>query len=114
LSRHESKREVNVLGPCARHNHVSIVRNVVFEPTEDRNVDSVKRALDQVSTAFRWRRPAVVSSHRVNFAGHIDPENRTFGLGLLKRFLHGVVERWPDVKFISADVLLDKIEATTR
>jgi hypothetical protein len=114
LNRHESKREFNVLGPCAGYDHVSIVRNVVFEPTDDRNVDSVTRAFDQVSAAFRWRRPAVISSHRVNFAGHIDPENRTFGLASLKRFLDRIVKRWPDVQFISADMLLDKIQATPR
>ena len=114
LNRNESRREFNVLGPCAGHDHVSVVRNVVFEPTEYRNVDSVGRAFDQVSAAFRWRRPAIVSSHRVNFSGHIDPDNREFGLAALKRFLGGIVKRWPDVQFISADALLEKIEATTR
>ena len=114
LDQHESKREFNVLGPCVGNDHVSVVRNVVFEPTNDRAFDAVKLALDQVAAAFRWRRPAIISSHRVNFAGHIDPDNREFGLGALKRLLGGIVERWPDVQFISADVLVDKIEATTQ
>ena len=114
LNQHESKREFNLLGPCAGQDHVSVVRNVVFEPTNDRAFDSVKLALDQVAAAFRWRRPAIISSHRVNFAGHIDPENRAFGLGALKRLLGSIVERWPDVQFISADALVEKIEVTTR
>jgi hypothetical protein len=114
LNKHESRREFNVLGPCAGHNHVSIVRNVVFEPTNDREFDSVELALDQVAAAFRWRRPAIVSSHRVNFAGHIDQGNREFGLKSLKRFLDGVVARWPDVQFISVDMLVDKIEQTVQ
>lgn len=113
LDQHESKREFNVLGPCVKHDHVSVVRNVVFEPTNDRAFDSVKLALDQVAAAFRWRRPAIISSHRVNFAGHIDPDNREFGLDSLKRLLDGIVERWPDVQFISTDALVDKIEVTT-
>jgi hypothetical protein len=114
LDQHTSKREFNVLGPCVKHDHVSLVRNVVFEPTNDRAFNSVKLALDQVAAAFRWRRPAIISSHRINFAGHIDSENREFGLGALKRLLGGIVERWPDVQFISADVLVDKIEVMTQ
>ena len=114
LDQHESKREFNVLGPCVGHDHVSVVRNVVFEPTNDCAFDSVKLALDQIAAAFRWRRPAIISSHRVNFAGHIDPGNREFGLGALKRLLGGIVERWPDVQFISTDVLVDKIKVSTQ
>lgn len=114
LNKHESIREFNTLGQSVGHNHISIVRNVVFEPTNDRGFDSVARALDLVSAAFRWRRPAIISSHRVNFSGHIDPENREFGLKSLKRFLDGIVKRWPDVQFISIDTLVDKIEHTLK
>ena len=112
LDQHESIREFNVLGPCAKHDHVSVVRNVVFEPTDNRAVDAVKLALNQVAAAFRWHKPAIISSHRVNFAGHIDPHNREFGLDALRRLLGGIIERWPDAHFISADALVDKIEAT--
>jgi len=68
--------------------------------------------LNQVAAAFRWHKPAIISSHRVNFAGHIDPHNREFGLDALRRLLGGIIERWPDAHFISADALVDKIEAT--
>lgn len=110
LDQHLQKRELNMLGPCRGHDHVSVVRNVVFEPTNDRTFDAVKLALDQVAAAFRWRRPAIISSHRVNFVGHIDPENRTFGLDALKRLLNGIVGRWPDIRFISTDALVEEIE----
>lgn len=112
LDMHTEKREINILGRVG--NHTSLVRNVVFEPTANRAFDSVKLALDQVAAAFRWRRPAIVSSHRVNFAGHIYPSNRSFGLDALKRLLRGIVERWPDAQFISADALVAKIERTTQ
>ena len=112
LDMQKKRREINILGSDG--NHVSLVRNVVFEPTADRAFDSVKLALDQVAAAFRWRRPAIVSSHRVNFAGHIDPNNRSFGLDALKRLLRGIVERWPDVQFISADALVARVERTTQ
>jgi hypothetical protein len=109
LDKDKTERELNVLGVRRSQNHVTLVRNVVFEPTNDPSFDSVKLALDQVAAAFRWHRPAIISSHRVNFCGHIDPENRKLGLSALKRLLDGIVQRWPDVQFISADELADRI-----
>ncbi len=105
-------REINLLGRKRGQDHVTVVRNVVFEPTNDEAFDSVKLALDQVAAAFRWRRPAIISSHRVNFCGHIDPENRKQGLRALKQLLDGIVRRWPDVRFVSADELVGKIQAS--
>src|SRR5690554_6153275 len=58
---------------------LELVRNVVFEPT-DSNIDHVDKAIKQVEAAFRWNRPAIISSHRVNFSGGIDPKNRKKGL----------------------------------
>jgi len=109
LDRTRETREINSLGRRRGQGHVSIVRNVVFEPTNILGFDSVSLALDQVAAAFRWRKPAIISSHRVNFSGHIEPENRKLGLDGLKRLLTGIVRRWPDVKFISADELVEKI-----
>ena len=67
-------------------------------------------ALGQVEAAFRWRKPAIISSHRVNFCGHIDPNNRQQGIAALGELLKGIVKRWPDVRFISADQLVERIE----
>jgi hypothetical protein len=77
------------------------VRNVVFEPTFKENFDSVSYALNQIKTAFFWNRPAIISSHRVNFCGHIDPKNREIGLSSLKMLLKKIVQSWPDVEFMS-------------
>ena len=112
LDKDAVRREFNVLGRRRGQDHVTVVRNVVFEPTNNPSIDSVRLALDQVAAAFRWRKPAIISSHRVNFCGHIDPKNRTQGLAALKRLLDGIVQRWPDVQFISADELVDRILAS--
>ena len=82
-----------------------IVRNVVFEPTHDRGFNWVDYSFKQVEAAFRMHKPANISSHRVNFCGHIDPKNRALGLSALRELLHRIVKRWPDVEFISADEL---------
>lgn len=113
LARNKVAREFNVLGRRRGQGHVSIVRNVVFEPTNNLAFDSVQLALDQVTAAFRWRKPAIISSHRVNFSGHIDRENRRLGLNALKRLLQGIVQHWPDVQFISADELVERVSPAT-
>ena len=112
IDRQHQVREVNLSERKRHHRHVSLVRNVVFEPTDSDSLDSVQMALDQVAAAFRWRRPAMISSHRVNFCGHIDEKNRTHGLATLKQLLRGIVERWPDVQFISTDQLVERIVPT--
>ena len=105
-------REFNVLGRRRNQRHLSVVRNVVFEPTSDSSFDSVGHALKQVATAFRWRKPAIISSHRVNFSGHVEDENRRFGLNALGELLQGLVRRWPEIEFISAEQLIKRIEST--
>lgn len=86
-----------------------MVRNIVFEPVENRGEDSVNLAMKQIEAAFRWNRPAIISSHRVNFCGHVNPENRVNGITALKDLLKRITERWPDVEFMSADQLGDLI-----
>jgi hypothetical protein len=83
------------------------VRNVVFEPTDDRGFDWVDYAFKQVETAFFWNKPAIISSHRVNFCGHIDERNRDKGINALKALLKKIVKKWPEVEFMASNELGD-------
>jgi hypothetical protein len=112
IDRHDHVTEVNLFERKKRYRHLSLVRNVVFEPTDTNSKCSVQIAIDQVAAAFHWRRPAVISSHRVNFCGHISEENRVCGLRALKSLLKEIVRRWPDVQFISADQLVGRMKST--
>lgn len=111
IDRHRTRRELNFLGHRRGERHVTLVRNVVFEPNLKPGTDEVARTLAQIAAAFRWGKPAMISSHRVNFCGHIDPANRRAGLAELKRLLQAIVRRWPDVEFIGAGELAERIEA---
>lgn len=97
------KKSFNYIGKQTKEGLTIMVRNVVFEPTEDRGIDWVAFTIKQIETAFRWNKPAIISSHRVNFCGHIDSQNREKGLDSLKRLLQEIVKKWPDVEFMSAD-----------
>lgn len=95
------KRELNFTSRQKDSGGV-LVRNVVFEPTYKQQVDPVAQAIKQIETAFFWKRPALISSHRVNFCGHIDPENRSQGLAALQLLVQQIVKKWPEVEFVSA------------
>ncbi|MDN3555224.1 hypothetical protein [Halomonas maura] len=103
------RKEVNHSGRQKRQNHLTVVRNVVFEPGNTLVSDPVGRAVKQISAAFRWSRPAIVSSHRVNFCGHLDKHNREQGLAALGELLKRITQRWPDVEFVSVDKLINEM-----
>lgn len=83
------------------------VRNVVFEPVMNKNTDYVSKAMARISAAFLFNKPAVISTHRINYIGFIDEKNKAYGLGELQRLLKQIVKKWPSVKFISSDELLE-------
>lgn len=91
-----------------------LVRNVNFEPSSDRNCDWVDLALKDIDIAFKLRKPAVVSTHRVNFMSGLQMSNRDRGLALLKNLLRHLLNRWPNVEFLSAVELGDVMSAGDR
>jgi hypothetical protein len=95
------KRRFNYTGKKVANVGRLIVRNCVFEPTEPKPFCWTDFTLKQVEAAFRWNKPAIISSHRVNFCGHIDQRNRENGLAQLRELLNQLVRRWPDVEFMS-------------
>jgi len=83
------------------------VRNCSFEPVLDSNLDWIDVCLNQIQTAFRWHKPAVITSHRVNYVGTIDESNRDRNLLKLKELLIKIKNNWPDIEFTSSDKLID-------
>ncbi len=81
------------------------IRNCYFEPSTNLTLDWVGKVLDEVSTAFFWNKPAIISSHRLNYIGWLNSENRDRNLRLLKELLQKIVNKWPDVTFTSTDQL---------
>ena len=74
------------------------------------NRDHVDVALNQIERAFKFNKPAIINSHRVNYVGSIHPENRTNGLKLLSNLLIRMINKWPDLIFMSSDELGKIIE----
>lgn len=102
-------RRPRYLGEHSPSGCVYLVRNCYFELFEE-SARCVERCLRQVAWAFRFGKPAVICSHRVNYVGSISPDHRSRGLGLLAELLGEVLRRWPDVRFMSTPELGSLVE----
>jgi hypothetical protein len=92
-------------GQTNKLDQIYTIRNVVFEPSTNENKDWVDSSLKEISNAFFWKKPAIISSHRLNYIGWLNPKNRDKNLLLLSILLKNVIKKWPDVIFISSDQL---------
>ncbi len=81
-----------------------IVRNCAFEPVRDGDA-AITACFDQIASAFMMRKPAIISTHRLNYIGHFDENNRKENLKRLKILLENVKKQWPDVEFLSGKEL---------
>ncbi len=92
-----------------------LVRNCIFEPSTTMNKkEHADKCFRQISNAFLWNKPAVISSHRLNFMGGLVEDNRTQTLELMEELLMKVIKRWPQVKFINSVELGEKILKTEK
>ena len=100
------KRKFHFTGQKNNLGQIYLIRNAPFEPYMNKdNNDLVEECLQRIAMTFRWGKPAIIGSHRVNFIGSLNENNRTRNLKLLKQLLFQVVKRWPDVEFMSSDKL---------
>ncbi|QAA81299.1 hypothetical protein EI546_05955 [Aequorivita sp. H23M31] len=99
------KKKYHYTGQRNKLGQYFLVRNCNFEPTEFGPHNAVKNALKEIELSFAYRKPAIISSHRVNYIGSLHPVNRRENLKLLKTLLEEIVKRWPDVEFMSSDIL---------
>jgi len=107
-----NKQEKNRLRYIGRENYlgqIDLCRNSIFEPSSDRSKDWVDSCLSDMEIAFRWRHPAIISAHRVNFISSLNISNRDDNLKQFGRLLREIVKKWPDVEFMSSDQLGDLI-----
>lgn len=86
-------------------NQIYLVRNCQFEPASNPGKDWIDSCLNEIKISFRWNKPAIIESHRVNYIGTINPENRDRNLLLLEELLERILKMWPDVEFMSSDKL---------
>lgn len=102
------KRVFHYNGQVNNHRQTYFLRNALFEPSVNPNTDWVSKCLESIAIAFKWKKPAIVGTHRLNYIGSVFPENRDKNLKLLEQLLTAIRKHWPDVEFISTAALAEK------
>jgi hypothetical protein len=105
----KDKTVLHWLGQKESNGMIYIVRNCVFEPSI-KVKDWVDYCLKDIKAAFSCFKPAIITTHRVNFISAHDVSNRDNGLKELSRLLKTVTKKWPDVEFMATNQLGDLIE----
>lgn len=106
------KTHFRFLGQKNRYGQRYLTRNCFFEPSSSGfewpvHTDWVNNCLKEIEIAFRWRKPAIISTHRVNYIGFLHPENREKSLEQLEYLLTKMLKRWPDIEFMTSVELGD-------
>ena len=99
------KIKYHYTGQKNKLNQIYTVRNVLFEPFENDKLDWVNHAMNEINNAFAWRKPAIVSTHRINYVSQMSVKHRDKNLKMLNQLLQQILNRWPEVEFMSSDEL---------
>jgi hypothetical protein len=108
------KIKYHFLGNKNKNNQLYLVRNCFFEPSSNLNKNWVDYCLGEIELAFKYGKPAIISSHRVNYISRLNVDNRDRSLKLLNELLRRINNKWPDVKFMTSDELGMHIESLRR
>lgn len=103
------------LGEKNKFNQLYLVRNCSFEPCmNEHGEQEVEKCINQIKWAFKFNKPAIISTHRVNYIGAIEPINREKTLRLLELLLARILKDFPEIHFMSSDQLGDLILSSKR
>lgn len=89
---------------------IYLVRNCLFEPYSNPSKDWVNSCVQEISNAFYWKTPAIISSHRINYVGGMDLVHRDKNLSQLRQLINQILKKWPETEFMSSDALGQLIE----
>ena len=101
LGNKKYKTHYHFPGKKNTYGQIYLSRNVEFEPSVE-GIDWVNKCLKDTEIAFRMRKPAVISTHRVNYTGSLDQKNRDRGLKQLSELLDRILKTWPEVEFLTS------------
>lgn len=97
----------NLWGQRTMENLIFTRRNCTFEPYKGGSLNHVDECLKEIEIAFKWGKPAVINSHRVNFTSRLRTDLRDQTLINLKRMITEILKKWPDVEFVNSAQLAE-------
>jgi hypothetical protein len=99
------RRRFRWLGRKGKNGSTYLTRNCFFEPSYKGKGFSIADCLTHIKTAFQWNKPAIISTHRVNYIGGLQEVNRKQGNAALDALLSELLGRWPEVEFMTSTEL---------
>lgn len=79
-----------------------LVRNGLFEPSITKSTEWVSKCMESIEIAFRWSKPAIIGTHRINFCSRLDENKRTQNLCDLEELLSQMLKKWPEIEFLDS------------
>ncbi len=110
LDKHSFRHLYHYTGETNKAGQVYLTRNAYFEPCLYPGSDQVNSCLQRIDTAFKLNKPAIISTHRLNFIGFINKRNRDNNIIQFNTLLKTILKKWPDVEFITSDQLGELIK----
>lgn len=105
------KRRIHFTGEKTPFGQYYTVRNCSFEPAYKNDPQAcAQHCLREIEKSFSDRKPAIITSHRLNFISEINPHNAKANLEGLRELLVGIVNKYPDVEFVTTPELLKIME----
>jgi hypothetical protein len=90
------------MGQKNESGQINLVRNCFFEPSLSLiRKNSVDSCLKEMDIAFKLNKPAIISSHRINYVGFVDQNNRDINLNLFSELIDKMLKKWPDIEFMN-------------
>lgn len=102
----------NYMGDINKNKQVYLIRNTAFEPSTRPNIDWKRKVVRDAQIAFMLGAPLVISSHRVNFMGGLDINNRINNLKLLGDILDELLRMFPEIEFMNSVQLGNYIKSS--
>lgn len=102
----KTKKTIRYFGERNKSGQIYTLRNSFFEPSDISISDPINHCLNSISMSFSMNKPAIISSHRVNYIGALHEKNRVNGLSQLSQLLKMITKRFPDVEFLTSAELV--------
>jgi hypothetical protein len=101
LGADKTKTHFRYLEKTNKYRQRYITRDAFFEPSVAAG-NKVDKFLAEIRVDFKFKKPAVISSHRVNYIGGLSIKNRDNGLNKVSELLKTIITKCPNVEFITS------------
>lgn len=104
------RRVFHYSGQKSKYGMLYSIRNCDYEPSLDGfTVETEEKCIRQIEEAFHNQKPAVINTHRLNYVGGIEEDHAEAARNGLMHILAAVVQRYPNVEFLSTPELVEKM-----